>query len=64
MSTVVLTPEVEERIREIVRDELQKAEVTHRPPWDFGRMDAAMRRVEEQRKPTATPKEKAEVAAE
>jgi hypothetical protein len=64
MSTFEITPEVEEKIREIVRDELQKAEVTHRPPWDFGRMDAAMRRVEEQRKPTATPKEPVEPATE
>ena len=64
MSTIEITPEVEARIREIVRDEILKSETTHRPPWSFDRMDAAMRRVEENRKPTATPRQERATAIE
>lgn len=64
MPAFELTPEIEARIREIVREELRGAETAQRPPWSFDRMDAAMRRVEESRQPTGAPREVAAVDAE
>ena len=47
MSTILMPEELEERIREIVRDELRKSETARRPPWNFDRMDAARRRIDD-----------------